>query len=303
MLKAALANAAFEGRDSLQTEDLELAAELALPHRLRRLPFEQSRIGSRHSRQSSATGAPWIKPVGLNDAEDALFACLINPAIDSVLLYGGHGSGKTLLLERVACLTDRPKCGCPQRDRGCAVWFPDLGAALTSGIRERRPGLLERAHGGFLLLDDAPLLGERLLTIILNVCNKASDTRKGRFVGGDPGRIHLLATAAPEQDLDPKLLETFAFFLPLTPQTTAEERLFVLEHNLKDEESDVLKSQRDELGKAQQGLADVAADRELLRRVVDLTREAGIRLPRVASGSFEGARALAARAGRSSERR
>lgn len=44
MLKAALANAAFEGRDSLQTEDLELAAELALPHRLRRLPFEQAEL-------------------------------------------------------------------------------------------------------------------------------------------------------------------------------------------------------------------------------------------------------------------
>lgn len=241
-----------------------------------------------------------IKPVGLNDAEDALFACLINPAIDSVLLYGGHGSGKTLLLERVACLTDRPVVRVPLNVTEDVLFGSlDLGAALTSGIRERRPGLLERAHGGFLLLDDAPLLGERLLTIILNVCNKKRLTlERDGLSAGIPAEFTLLATAAPEQDLDPKLLETFAFFLPLTPQTTAEERLLVLENNLKDEAPDVLKSQRDELGKAQQGLADVAADRELLRRVVDLTREAGIRLPRAAMDLLEGARALAARAGR-----
>lgn len=44
ILKAARAHAAFEGRKSINDRDIALAAELALPHRLRRGPFQQSEI-------------------------------------------------------------------------------------------------------------------------------------------------------------------------------------------------------------------------------------------------------------------
>ena len=42
ILKAAIAQAAFEGRDTVCETDILLAAELALPHRLRRRPFEDT---------------------------------------------------------------------------------------------------------------------------------------------------------------------------------------------------------------------------------------------------------------------
>jgi len=41
ILKAAIAHAAFEGRATITESDILLAAELALPHRLRRKPFEE----------------------------------------------------------------------------------------------------------------------------------------------------------------------------------------------------------------------------------------------------------------------
>jgi Mg-chelatase subunit ChlI len=44
ILKAARAHAAFEGRESISERDIALAAELALPHRLRRGPFQQVEI-------------------------------------------------------------------------------------------------------------------------------------------------------------------------------------------------------------------------------------------------------------------
>jgi Mg-chelatase subunit ChlI len=44
ILKAARAHAAFEGRTNITQRDIALAAELALPHRLRRGPFQQSQI-------------------------------------------------------------------------------------------------------------------------------------------------------------------------------------------------------------------------------------------------------------------
>ena len=44
ILKAARAHAAFEGRTSISERDIALAAELTLPHRLRRGPFQQTDI-------------------------------------------------------------------------------------------------------------------------------------------------------------------------------------------------------------------------------------------------------------------
>lgn len=42
ILKTAMAHAAFEGREEINETDILLAAELALPHRLRRKPFEET---------------------------------------------------------------------------------------------------------------------------------------------------------------------------------------------------------------------------------------------------------------------
>jgi Mg-chelatase subunit ChlI len=44
ILKAARAQAAFEGRTSINDHDIALAAELALPHRIRRTPFQQTEM-------------------------------------------------------------------------------------------------------------------------------------------------------------------------------------------------------------------------------------------------------------------
>jgi Mg-chelatase subunit ChlI len=45
ILKAARAQAAFEGRTNITDRDIALAAELALPHRLKHTPFQQSAMG------------------------------------------------------------------------------------------------------------------------------------------------------------------------------------------------------------------------------------------------------------------
>jgi len=44
ILKTARAHAAFEGRTSINNRDISLAAELALPHRIKRGPFQQDEI-------------------------------------------------------------------------------------------------------------------------------------------------------------------------------------------------------------------------------------------------------------------
>jgi Mg-chelatase subunit ChlI len=45
ILKAARAHAAFEGRETINPRDIALAAELALPHRVKAGPFRHSEMG------------------------------------------------------------------------------------------------------------------------------------------------------------------------------------------------------------------------------------------------------------------
>lgn len=76
ILKAARAHAAFEGRTAITDRDIALAAELALPHRLRRGPFQQVDIDSEQLQarieqvQSQLAGAEALEPAE-SDAEPA----------------------------------------------------------------------------------------------------------------------------------------------------------------------------------------------------------------------------------------
>ena len=44
MIKTAMTMAAFRGSPVVETEDLKIAARLALPHRMRRRPFEEGTL-------------------------------------------------------------------------------------------------------------------------------------------------------------------------------------------------------------------------------------------------------------------
>jgi Mg-chelatase subunit ChlI len=57
ILKAAIAHAAFEGRQAVHELDILLAAELALPHRLRRQPFEEHPGADDQARAAPRAGA------------------------------------------------------------------------------------------------------------------------------------------------------------------------------------------------------------------------------------------------------
>ena len=75
ILKAAKAHAAFESREAIDDSDIARAAELALPHRLRRGPFQQAEIKLTDLEdrieqiQSQAGGSPESEPEPLEEQE------------------------------------------------------------------------------------------------------------------------------------------------------------------------------------------------------------------------------------------
>jgi Mg-chelatase subunit ChlI len=70
ILKTARAHAAFEGRKTITDRDIALAAELALPHRIKRGPFNQTEMSMEDLQErieqlqggDASTGEPELVP-------------------------------------------------------------------------------------------------------------------------------------------------------------------------------------------------------------------------------------------------
>jgi Mg-chelatase subunit ChlI len=69
ILKAARAQAAFEGRTRISDHDIALAAELALPHRIKRTPFQQAEMTSEQLQERIEQLAGQTMSVETDEAE------------------------------------------------------------------------------------------------------------------------------------------------------------------------------------------------------------------------------------------
>ncbi len=87
ILKASRAHAAFEGRDAINPRDIALAAELALPHRVKAGPFRHSEMGvtqlQEHIEQlkgAATSGSPVDDDQGTDEPDDSQKKSLSPPA-------------------------------------------------------------------------------------------------------------------------------------------------------------------------------------------------------------------------------
>jgi magnesium chelatase subunit D len=133
--------------------------------------------------------------VGNDLIKQALILATINPRIGGVILYGGHGTGKSALIRTVERLLPvavgmeedasdyfslenqmQPK----QASRTPVVTVPlnamedaligsvDIEKSLAKGRPVFSPGMLAKAHKGVLYVDDINLLEEDAASIIMN---------------------------------------------------------------------------------------------------------------------------------------
>lgn len=106
----------------------------------------------------------------------------------------------------------------------------DLEIALSRGEKRFEPGLLARAHRGFLYIDEVNLLEDHLVDLLLDVAASGENVveREGLSVR-HPARFVLVGSGNPEEgELRPQLLDRFGLSVEVSTPTNIRDRVEVV---------------------------------------------------------------------------
>jgi magnesium chelatase subunit D len=155
--------------------------------------------------------------VGHDRLRLALLLCAVRPEIGGVLIRGEKGTAKSTAVRALAAVLTQVDPGAAlvelpigaTEDR--VVGSLDLQKVLRNGEHAFSPGLLARAHGGVLYVDEVNLLADHLVDVLLDAAamgrvhierDGVSHSHESRFV--------LIGTMNPEEgELRPQLLDRF----------------------------------------------------------------------------------------------
>ena len=170
------------------------------------------------------------------------------PLIGGVLVFGDRGTGKSTAVRSLAallppmqavkscpyqCDPQQSAAACPvckgmRRRQSITVPVPvvdlplgatedrvlgalDLQKALREAVKAFEPGLLAKAHRGFLYVDEVNLLKDHLVDLLLDVAASGENLveREGLSLR-HPARFVLVGSGNPEEgELRPQLLDRF----------------------------------------------------------------------------------------------
>jgi magnesium chelatase subunit I len=213
---------------------------------------------------------PFSAIVGQDEMKLALLIAAVDPSIGGVLVFGDRGTGKSTAVRALAALLPKMKavtgcryhCAADANGSGCAecreralqgklkteevpvavvdlplgatedrvVGALDLERALTQGIKAFEPGLLAKAHRGFLYIDEVNLLEDHLVDLLLDVAASGENVveREGLSIR-HPARFVLIGTGNPEEgELRPQLLDRFGLSVEVKTPPDLESRVEVV---------------------------------------------------------------------------
>jgi magnesium chelatase subunit I len=217
-----------------------------------------------------ALAFPFSAIVGQDEMKRAILIAAVDPSVGGVLVLGDRGTGKSTAVRALAALLPQMKAtvGCRyacdpaaapgacdrcdelksgKRVKSHLVPVPvvdlplgatedrvvgalDLERALTVGEKAFEPGLLARAHRGFLYVDEVNLLEDHLVDLLIDVAASGENVveREGLSVR-HPARFVLVGSGNPEEgELRPQLLDRFGLAVDVRTPTVLAERVEVV---------------------------------------------------------------------------
>ncbi|MEG3177824.1 ATP-binding protein [Sphingomonas sp. RB3P16] len=196
-----------------------------------------------------STPFPFSAIVGQDEMKLALLLAAVDQRIGGVMVFGDRGTGKSTAVRALAGLLPpvsaaragyHPEGATPPPAKATVpvpfVDLPlgatedrvigalDLERALGAGVKAFEPGLLARANGGFLYIDEVNLLEDHIVDLLLDVAASGENVveREGLSVR-HPARFVLVGSGNPEEgELRPQLLDRFGLSVEVrTPQDLA----------------------------------------------------------------------------------
>ena len=178
---------------------------------------------------------PFSAIVGHDQLRLALLLCAVRPEIGGALIRGEKGTAKSTAVRGLAALLDGGLVEMPlgaTEDR--VIGSLDLQRVLRDGEHAFSPGLLARAHGGVLYVDEVNLLHDHLVDVLLDAAamgrvhierDGISHTHESRFV--------LIGTMNPEEgELRPQLLDRFGLTVEVHASRDVDVRMEVIRQRL-----------------------------------------------------------------------
>ena len=189
---------------------------------------------------------PFSAIVGHDQLRLALLLCAVRPEIGGALIRGEKGTAKSTAVRGLAALLSAAT-GSADADSGAGLVEMPLGATedrvigsldlqrvLRDGEHAFSPGLLARAHGGVLYVDEVNLLHDHLVDVLLDAAamgrvhierDGISHSHEARFV--------LIGTMNPEEgELRPQLLDRFGLTVDVHASRDVDVRVQVIRQRM-----------------------------------------------------------------------
>lgn len=207
---------------------------------------------------------PFSAIVGQDEMKQALLIAAVEPAIGGVMVFGDRGTGKSTAARALAALlppisvVEDCRFGCLPEEKGTCpdhchsgrvrkrpvplvdlplgatddrvVGALDLEKALREGEKSFEPGLLAKAHRGFLYVDEINLLEDHLVDLLLDVVASGENVveREGLSVR-HRARFVLIGSGNPEEgELRPQLLDRFGLSVEVRTPKAVEDRVEIM---------------------------------------------------------------------------
>jgi magnesium chelatase subunit D len=186
---------------------------------------------------------PFTAVAGQEPLKLALILCAINPQIGGVLISGPRGSAKSTLARGLSGVMPAlqgeepvPFATLPlgtSEDR--LLGALDLEQVLQDKQVAFKPGLLSKAHGGVLYVDEVNLLADHLVDQLLDVsASGVNRVERDGISHEHAARFLLVGTMNPDEgELRPQLKDRFGLMVELVNQYSLEERVQIV--RLRDE--------------------------------------------------------------------
>jgi magnesium chelatase subunit D len=185
---------------------------------------------------------PFSAVVGQDDLKLALLLVAIDPTIGGVLITGERGTAKSTAARGIAALLPATATGKAApfvelplgatEDR--VVGSLDISRVLKTGTTELRSGLLARADGGVLYVDEVNLLPDHIVDLLLDAAASGWVTvERDGISAGEAARFVLVGTMNPEEgELRPQFLDRFGLCVQVRGLDAAGERIAAIRGRL-----------------------------------------------------------------------